>query len=79
MTSLSAHGQDRAELKEARLTGSSKRPNDDMAIKMETEAGRRQSGSSMAEEDEVETEEPLQNVRTLGKLRFRPDDDDEPQ
>jgi hypothetical protein len=79
MTSPSTHGQDTTESKESRLTGSSKRPNDDMAIKTETEAGRQHSGSSMAEEDEAETEEPLQNIRTLGKLRFRPDDDDEPQ
>jgi hypothetical protein len=79
MTSPSSHGQDTAELKEPTLTDSSKRSNDNMAIKTETEVGRGQSGSTMTEEDEAETEEPLQNVRTLGKLRFRPDDDDEPQ
>ncbi len=35
--------------------------------------------SAATEVDGAEPEQPLQHARTLGKMRFRPADDDEPQ
>lgn len=70
---------DTADFKETSLPGSSNNSNNATASEKETEDRQQRSGSLNTEDDEVGTELPLQYVRTLGKLRFRPADDDEPQ
>ena len=45
----------------------------------EAEQSRQQPDHMEIEADEAESERASQHVRTLGKMRFRPADDDEPQ
>lgn len=43
------------------------------------EQSQRLPGTAAIGVDKAEPEQPLRRVRTLGKIRFRPADDEEPQ
>jgi hypothetical protein len=65
--------------KETRSPQSGRGPSNGALAQGETEKSRQRRRSAPTEDGERENEQPLQHVRTLGKLRFRPADDDEPQ
>ena len=72
---------DTADFKEHSLPGSSDGPNGSTSDRIETVDSDKRSRILTAEDEDedVEIDQPFQHVRTLGKLRFRPADDDEPQ
>lgn len=72
-------GTGTADYKEGSLPGSSSGSNDITADRPLTEDDQQWSGNAENKDDEVEMTQPLQHVRTLGGMRFRPPDDDESQ
>ena len=70
---------DAADSKESSLPGPSNNLDHATAGRQKTDETRRQPETARTEDDDAETETPLQPVRALGKLRFRPADDNEPQ
>jgi hypothetical protein len=70
---------DVADLKETSQSHSSSASNDPATANEKAEQSRQLPGPTESEVDGAEPEQPSQLVRTLGKMRFRPADDDEPQ
>ncbi|KAF7509360.1 hypothetical protein GJ744_008083 [Endocarpon pusillum] len=68
-----------ADITESSLPSSSDRPNDATAARKELEGYEELPGTLGTKHDGKEVEQSLPRVRTLGRLRFRPADDDEPQ
>lgn len=68
-----------ADITESSLPSSSYGPNNATAGRKELEEYEEPPGTINNERDGKQVEQPLQRVRILGKLRFRPADDDEPQ
>lgn len=70
---------DAADCKESSFPVSSQGSNEEMVERIDTKESRTRSGNTESEGNKAETGLALQHIRTLGKLRFRPADDDEPQ
>ncbi len=70
---------DAADITNGSLPSSSDGPNDATAGRKGLKDHEEPPGTINSERDGKKVEQPLQRVRTLGRLRFRPADDDEPQ
>ena len=70
---------DAADITQSSLPSSSDRPNDATAGRKELKDYEEPLGTIGTERDGEEVEQSLRRARTLGRLRFRPADDDEPQ
>lgn len=68
-----------ADITESSLPSSSDRPNDATAARKELKGYEELLGTLGTKHDEKEAKQSLCRVWTLGRLRFRPADDDEPQ